>query len=71
MGQKLVIIKRSGTKIEEATLRRIDQSLVATGVPHKKERDVSSLHLFLPEHKGATAAAAKTKKRVLNIIFAW
>jgi hypothetical protein len=50
--------------------------LVATGVSDsRKERAVSSSHRFLPAGKavaeGATAAAVKAKKRVLNIVFVW
>ena len=52
----------------------MDHTLFAKGGRHRKEQDVSSFNLFLPEpaeQEGTTAAAAKTKKRVLNIVFAW
>jgi hypothetical protein len=56
----------------------MDHKLVATGVSNsRKERTVSSSHRFLPGGKGAaiaegaTAAAVKAKKRVLNIVFVW
>jgi hypothetical protein len=56
----------------------MDQKLDATGVSHcRKERNVSSSHRFLPGGKataiaeGATAAAVKAKKRVLNIVYVW